>query len=143
MTCDDYFRDPEANAAHLAECALCRATTEELDGGIEVRPRVPIDLNALPMASWEGASHRTWPLVAAGAAAVAMLAIVLFFAAGTSSPVEMFHAVFSGLPPVDAVVRALQLTGRGIGFPVVIVLFLVINTILFLLLRRAPKGMDV
>jgi hypothetical protein len=143
MTCDDYFRDPEANAAHLQECALCRAMAEELDGEIEVQPHVPIDLDALPVAAWEGASHRTWPLVAAGFAAVLVLATVLFFASGNSTPVEVFHAVATGLPPVDAVVRVLQLTGRGLGLPLVAILFLVINSILFLLLRRSPKGMDV
>jgi hypothetical protein len=37
----------------------------------------------------------------------------------------------------------LQLTGRAIGAPLVAVLFVVINTLLFVLLRRAPKGVDV
>ena len=142
MTCEDYFRDPEANAAHLASCELCRATEEDLDAPVEVKSR-PLDLDALPLAAWEGASHRTWPLVIAGIASLAVLATVLFFAAGASSPAEMFHAVFTGLPPVDAVVRVLQLTGRGLGLPVVAILFVVINTLLILLLRRSPKGIDV
>ena len=49
--------------------------TEELDGPVETR-RIPVDVEALPLASWEGASHRTWPLVAAGLAAAVALAIV-------------------------------------------------------------------
>lgn len=142
MTCEDYFRDPEQNAAHLQACELCRATTEELDAGVEVQPR-PVDVDALPLASWEGARHRTWSLVAAGFAAVVVLATVLFFAAGVSSPAEVFHAVFTGLPPIDAVVQVLQLTGRGLGFAMLAFLFVAINTVLYLLLRRSPRGIDV
>lgn len=142
MTCEEYFRDPEGNAGHLRSCELCRATIEELDAEVEVEPR-PVNVDALPLAPWEGARHRTWPLVAAGFAAVLVLATVLFYAAGVSSPAEVYHAVFTGLPPVDAVVRVLQLTGRGLGFPIVVLLFVVINTVLFLLLRRSPKGIDV
>ena len=31
MTCEEYLEDPEANAAHLESCAVCRALDEELD----------------------------------------------------------------------------------------------------------------
>ena len=88
-------------------------------------------------------SHRTWPLVAAGVAATLILSLVLFFAAGVSSLNGIVNAVTSGIPPLQPVVRALQLTGRAIGVPIVAVLFLAINSILFLLLRRAPRGIDV
>ncbi|HEX8172152.1 MAG TPA: hypothetical protein VF824_16580 [Thermoanaerobaculia bacterium] len=138
MTCDDYLEDPEANAAHLESCAACRAMTEELDGEIEVAPRV-VDLAALPLAPWEGAQHRTWPLVISGLVAALVLAAVLWIATGLS-PVQ---ALASTVPSWRAIVPMLQLTGRVLGPGAVAALFVVINAILFLLLRRAPKGLDV
>lgn len=138
MTCDEYLQDPEINAAHLASCARCRALEEELTLQVPVEPR-PLNMDSLPMASWEGASHRTWPLVAAGLVASLTLAIVLSAAADVS-PVS---AVASSLPSVEALLTFLQLTGRSIGAPLVGLLFVAINAILFLLLRRSPKGIDV
>ena len=138
MTCEDYLQDPEGYAAHLAACAECRALEEDLAVPVEVQHR-PLDVEALPMAAWEGASHRTWPLVAAGLAATLTLTIVLSAAAGVSP----LRAVASALPSLQALLTFLQLTGRAMGAPIVAVLFVTINTILFLLLRRAPRGVDV
>jgi hypothetical protein len=140
--CEDYLQDPEANAAHVESCDACRALVEELDDAIEVQHR-PLNVDALPLAPWEGATHRTWPLVAAGIAATLILAVVLFFAAGVSSLSGFVNAMTSAIPPVQPAVRALQLTGRAIGIPIIAVLFLAINTILFFLLRRSPRGIDV
>jgi predicted anti-sigma-YlaC factor YlaD len=148
MTCDDYFEDPEKNAAHLQSCAACRAMTEDLDGSIDIEPR-PVRVDALPLAAWEGASHRTWPLVAAGAASVLILTVVLFLAAGTPPLRGIARAVASSVTSYEATTKFFQHVGSGLhGAPalvhvVIAVLFVVINTILFLLLRRAPKGIDV
>jgi hypothetical protein len=148
MTCEDYLRDPEANVSHLEACRLCRAMIGDLDREVEVRPR-PLEVDALPLAGWEGAAHRTWPLVAAGAAAMLTLAIVLFVAAGTPPLRGLAGVVTSGMTTFEAVAKFFQLLGSGIhSAPTVVhitvaVLFLVINTILVLLLRRAPKGIDV
>jgi predicted anti-sigma-YlaC factor YlaD len=138
MTCEEYLNDPEGNAAHLESCEICRAIEDDLGEPVAVAPRV-LDVEALPLAPWEGASHRTWPLVAAGLVATLTLLIVLSAAAGVS-PVD---ALSSSLPSVQALLTFLQLTGRAIGAPLVAVLFVVINTVLFVLLRRAPKGVDV
>jgi hypothetical protein len=138
MTCEEYLQDPEAHVTHLESCESCRAIESELGDAIAVEHR-PLKVDALPMAAWEGASHRTWPLVAAGVVAALTLTIVLSAAAGISP----LAAVSSSLPSVQVLLTFLQLTGRAIGGPVVAVLFVVINTILFLLLRRAPKGVDV
>lgn len=148
MTCEDYLNDPEANAAHAETCAACRAMTEELDSEIEIQAR-PMSLDALPLAPWEGASHRTWPLVAAGAAAVAILAAVLFLAAGISPLRGITRAVTSAVPSLDLMVSLSELAGGAlhqapVAWHIAIgVSFLAINTILFLLLRRSPKGIDV
>jgi hypothetical protein len=138
MTCEEYLQDPDANATHLESCAECRALEEDLALPVEIQHR-PIRIDALPLASWEGASHRTWPLVGAGLMAALTLAIVLSAYAGIS-PIA---AVTSSMPSLQALFTFLQLTGRAIGGPLVAVLFVGINTILFLLLRRAPKGVDV
>jgi len=137
INCDQYLEDPETHAAHARECAECGALAEAL--GFDDVPARSISVDALPMASWEGASHRTWPLVVAGVIALAILAGVLWIATGVS-PVT---TVSSSVPPLEAVLKMLQLTGKGIGGSAVAVLFVVINSILFLLLRRAPKGIDV
>lgn len=152
MTCEDYLKDPEANAAHLATCASCRALGEgvfdDLDQPIEIVSR-PISVEALPLAPWEGASHRTWPLVAAGVTAMLVLAVVLFVAAGTSPVRGIARAVTSGVTSFEAAASFFQLLGSGLhNAPPVVhvtvgVLFVVINTLLFLLLRRSPKGIDV
>ena len=148
MTCEDYFDDPEKNAAHLESCAACQALANDLDSEIEVEPR-PLYVDALPLAGWEGASYRMWPLVAAGIASVLILAIALFLAAGTPPLRGMANAVTSGVTSVEAVSTFFRLFGRGLhGAPPAVhitvgVLFVIINAILFLLLRRAPKGIDV
>ena len=138
MTCEEYLQDPDANAAHLESCAECRAIESELAGEIEIAHR-PLTVDALPMAPWEGASHRTWPLVGAGLVAAVTLAVVLSAYAGIS-PLTVASA---SMPSLEAILTFLRLTGSAIGAPLVGLLFLVINTILFLLLRRAPKGVDV
>lgn len=138
--CDQYLEDPETHASHAQSCETCGALDEALnaDDAIEVQPR-PVRVDALPMAAWEGASHRTWPLVVAGAVSVLILAVVLWVATGLSP----LATVTASVPPLSAILKMLQLTGRALGGPFVAVLFVVINSLLFLLLRRAPKGIDV
>ncbi|HEX6098499.1 MAG TPA: hypothetical protein VF432_19440 [Thermoanaerobaculia bacterium] len=138
MTCEEYLEDPEANAAHLETCAECRALEEDFALPIEIQHR-PIRVDALPLASWEGASYRTWPLVGAGVVSALTLAIVLSAYAGISPLTVMT----SSMPSLDALLTFLDLTRRAIGGPLVAVLFVVINTLLYFLLRRAPKGVDV
>ena len=148
MTCDEYFEDPERNAAHLETCVSCRAMHEELDGDVEVRP-ISVNVDALPMAAWEGAAHRTWPLVATGVAAVLILTIALFLAAGTPPLRGIAQAVTSSATSFEAATKFFQLLGSGLqGAPAMVhvtiaILFVAINTILFLLLRRSPRGVDV
>jgi hypothetical protein len=136
--CDQYLEDPEAHAAHVETCAECTALFEALDGEEDVVSR-PMAVDALPVAPWEGASHRTWPLVAVGAVSVLVLTTVLWIATGLSP----LKTVISSVPSFPALVKMLQLTGAAIGAPAVGLLFVAINSVLFFLLRRAPKGIDV
>jgi hypothetical protein len=151
MTCEEYFEDPVKNAKHLETCALCRAlesdVVEDLDAvAIEHRP---LNVDALPLATWEGASHRTWPLVAVGVVSVLVLAVALFLAAGTPPLRGIARAVTSSVTSFEAATKFFQLFGNGLhSAPTLVhvtiaVLFVFINTLLFLLLRRAPRGIDV
>ena len=148
MNCQDYFEDPEKHAAHLDTCAHCRALDEDF-GAADVVDTRPVSLDALPLAAWEGASHRTWPLVIAGAAALLILAVALFLAAGTPPLRGIAGAVASGFTSFEAASKFFQMFGSGLhSAPAMVhvtiaVLFVVINTLLFLLLRRSPKGIDV
>ena len=149
MTCEDYFDDPEKNAAHLETCTLCRALDENV-GTLDIEPRpLSVGVDALPMATWEGAAHRTWPLVAAGAVSVLVLAIALFLAAGTPPLRGIARAVTSSVTSFEAATKFFQMFGSGLhSAPALVhvtiaVLFVFINTLLFLLLRRAPLGIDV
>jgi hypothetical protein len=147
MTCEDYFEDPEKHAAHLETCALCRALDGDADA-VGVEPR-PLSVDALPLATWEGASHRTWPLVAVGVVSVLILAVALFLAAGTPPLRGIARAVTSSVTSMEAATKFFQLFGTGLhSAPALVhvtigVLFVFINTLLFLLLRRAPRGIDV
>jgi hypothetical protein len=150
MTCEDYFEDPVKNAAHLETCALCRALDEDIaDVDTVVIEHRPINIDALPLATWEGASHRTWPLVAVGLISVLVLAIALFLAAGTPPLRGIARAVTSSVTSFEAATKFFQLFGSGLhSAPTLVhvtiaVLFVFINTLLFLLLRRAPRGIDV
>jgi hypothetical protein len=134
--CQRYAEDPEANAAHLRECAKCREIYGQLDAPI-VSQAVRVDV--LPLAPWEGAGYRSWPLVIGGVLAMLAIALGLCALAGIS----LAAAIRAGarldwralLEMANGAVRPLG----PIGFAV---LFVVVNTLLVALLRRSPRGID-
>lgn len=142
--CQRYLEDPEAHAAHPETCAECAALAlldaESADAVAPLR----VDPASLPVAPWEGASHRAWPLVLGGLAGIVILALALCAAAGLS-PV---HVAESSLVPVNKSLDLAVHAGNSlraasaaaqIGFGVA---FVVVNALLFVLLRRAPRGID-
>ena len=132
--CERYIEDPEANAAHLATCEECRALF-----GASAGVRAPkIDVQALPLASWEGAQHRAWPVAIVAAVALFALAAALFGASG-ASPADTLSANI----PTMSRLQSLVVLMRQAPIMVVGVLFVVVNTVRLALLRRAPKGIDV
>lgn len=143
--CERYLKDPEANAAHREACAACRDLFGALEAPVEGKAVVVDDL---PLAPWEGASHRAWPLVVGGAAIVLALAALLFVIAGVSPLRGFGRAVLTSLPPLDIVTSVARAAGSAVKqVPAswqiaTVIAFLVINTIFALLLRRAPKGVD-
>jgi hypothetical protein len=141
--CQQYLEDPEANAAHLRTCAACRAETAALAVKTDAEP-APIDVNALPLAPWEGSSHRPWPLILGGTAIVIAIALALLDAAGLSP----MHVAESSLASMEAIRNLLNRASSSLRSASLVTqvafgaAFLVINALLILLLRRAPRGID-
>jgi hypothetical protein len=141
--CQRYLEDPEANAAHLQTCAECRAVSSALAAKTNVEP-APIDVDALPLAPWEGSSHRPWPLVLGLSAVVIIIALALCDAAGMSP----LHVAESSLASMEAIRGLLNsatswLRGASIGAQVAFGLaFIIVNGLLIVLLRRSPRGID-
>lgn len=139
--CQRYLEDPEAHPGHLAECAQCRALFETL--GIEVDER-PVSVGQLPLAPWEGASFRAWPLVMGCVALLTAVAGALCYWLG----IKPFSLVQSSLVTVTDLYgviagAAANLREASIAWQIGFgVLFLVVNGALVLLLRRAPRGID-
>jgi len=139
--CQRYLEDPEGNAAHLRDCAECRAVFDAL--GLDVDAK-PVAMGELPLAPWEGAAHRPWALVAAIAIAALTLSILFFIYAGMS-PFSVLSAEMTRLRAMREIFRLTSDAVRTapLVWQVTIgVLFVVVNTILVLLLRRAPRGID-
>ena len=141
--CQRYLEDPEGNAAHLQTCAKCRAEAAALAAKSDVEP-ASINVDALPLAPWEGSSHRAWPLVLGGTAIMVIIALVLLDAAGMSP----MHVAEGSLASMDAMRGLLNraassLRGASIGARMVFgAAFLIVNALLVVLLRRAPRGID-
>ena len=141
--CQRYLEDPEANAAHLRTCAKCNAEAIALAEQADVEPP-SIDLNARPLAPWEGAQHRAWPLVLGIAAVVAIVALALLDAAGMS-PLHVVEGSLTSMEATRSQLNRLATSLRAaspvaqVGFALA---FLVVNGLLIALLRRAPRGMD-
>lgn len=155
--CELFMQDPEAHAAHAQTCADCRTFAEDMhrletkldQASLETEPLLADRVaESLPVASWEGASHRAWPTVIAAALALAALAFAVSMMAGVSLVNEIVVAVrgwLSGTGAVMALLRSVpKLAGRipaGIQITIV-VLFIAVNALLVALLRRSPKGYD-
>ena len=139
--CQRYLEDPEANPGHLAECEQCRALFDTLGLSVEERP---VSVGALPLAPWEGATYRAWPLVAAGALLLFVVAIAVCFWAGVP-PLRIVESSLIKIADwygfVGGAAGALREASIvwQIGFGL---LFITVNTALVLLLRRAPRGID-
>jgi len=131
--CRRYAEDPEGNVAHLRECETCSS----MYGEVETKP---VNLDSLPLAPWEGAGYRSWPLVIVGALAVLAIALGLCAAAGLS-PIAALAIGFR-YEGTRAAIALIDQKLRPLGPLVFAMLFIAVNTILVLLLRRAPRGID-
>jgi hypothetical protein len=104
----------------------------------------PISLDSLPLAPWEGSSHRAWPLVLGAAAAVILIAFVLCDLAGIS-PMHVAESSITSMEARRDLVRNATEWLRAAPAAMQVafgVAFIVVNALLVLLLRRAPRGID-
>lgn len=139
--CQRYLEEPDANAGHLAACEDCRALFDTLGLSVDNQP---VSVGALPLAPWEGASHRPWPLVAGGALLVLVVAVAVCFWAGVP-PLRVVQSSFGAMTSTrvtitaaaDALRQASTVWQIAFGF-----LFIAVNTALVMLLRRAPRGIS-
>lgn len=136
----EFLQDPETNAAHLEQCAECRALIARLNAVIS---HEPIRVTDLPLAGWEGASYRSWGFVAASAMALLLATILLCHAAGVSPfkalSMDASLARWRGLLfELSSALRRAAL-GWQILFGCAVV---AVNALLVLLLRRPPRGID-
>jgi hypothetical protein len=142
--CERYLQDPEANARHLEGCEQCRALFATLDASVR---HDPIRVDALPLAAWEGASHRAWSLVIGAALGVAALAIALFLVVG-ESPIHQVKRAITASLPAEILVSMLRMFGGAVrsapaAWQIAIGIgFVAVNAVLYMLLRRAPRGID-
>ena len=139
--CSRFLEEPEANTAHLAECAECRALFDDLNARLG---EASVDVRTLPLAPWEGASYRSWMIVLAGGIGILVTALALCAAVGISPLRAVTIGLGSGaaarasiFSAADAIRNASMLWQVGFG-----ALFLLVNAALVLLLRRAPRGID-
>ena len=141
--CQRYLEDPEANAAHLRTCAKCNAEAIALAEKADVAPP-SIDLDALPLAPWEGSSYRAWPLVLGTAAVVAIVALALLDAAGMS-PLHVVEGSLTSMEAMRTLLNraAISLRSASLGAQVAFgAAFVIVNGLLIALLRRAPRGIN-
>jgi hypothetical protein len=141
--CERYLEDPDGNAAHLEECEECRMLSAALDAP----PRYDaLALNALPVAPWEGATHRSWSLILGGVLAIVVAILALCVAAGVSPAGWILSALI--FPSPSGIFAAVRKVGFALmhapgNFQLKLVAaVLVVNILLIALLRRAPRGVD-
>lgn len=149
--CEPYFEDPDAHPEHLETCAECAAFFGGLDeaapAALPSRP-VAVDPQTLPLAPWEGAQHRSWPLVLGVLLAIAAAVSALFVVAGESPLLGPVRAFVTQIPHVAVLAEFFRLAGTAIpnaptGWLIGIgVSFVAVNAVLFVLLRRPPRGLD-
>jgi hypothetical protein len=146
--CEQYLENPELSRGHLAECESCRRLEAWLDVGPEGAARHDSILKRLPVASWEGAAHRSWPLAIITTLLVLIAAAAFFLIAGVS-PAQGFAASLRELAPrVDMVSVATSFAELLKRAPasfhlIVFSAFIAVNLLFALLLRRPTKGYDV
>jgi hypothetical protein len=135
-----FLENPEANMAHLDTCAECRAVFSELEAPVN---HSPVAMKELPLATWEGASHRAWGFIAVSTILLFILAAALMVIAKVP-PARLLTAATS-LAELRLMLTAFSngLRHAALVWQIVFVLAVIaVNSLLFVLLRRPPRGID-
>lgn len=155
-SCRDFRENPEEFNKHPEGCAACAALLEESSelemkireglGSPELRT-LSLNSRELPVAPWEGASERAWPLAVLGALALVFMAVILFLLSGIS-PTEGFRAVVVSQLPRFEMFEVAAVVGEGLRAAppgvhlLILAAFIIVNLVFLRLLRRAPRGVD-
>lgn len=152
--CEEFLADHESNPTHVESCESCREELrrlEALDRGLEAAKLASgssrLSPDEFPVASWEGASTRSWIAVIAVAAIVVGLGLFGFILLGIQ-PVEGFLAALSGAASSRYLLNVARsapnfLAAAPIHVHVIIfIAFIVVNVIFVALLRRRLRGYD-
>lgn len=156
--CERWMNEPDSLEAHPRSCASCAAVEAELEGVDRVIEQTtaqpagslaPLLTERLPVAPWEGSHSRSWSLAIIALLAIAGAGALLFALVGIS-PLEGLVGSMRGLAAQQ---RALFGVGESMGsflrsapagFHVLIAAAVIlVNLVLFLMLRRGPRGYDV
>lgn len=152
--CEAYLADPESNPTHPESCESCSAEEQRLDAldrsldaaKLTAAPNA-ISPEALPVASWEGASTRSWMAVIAVAAVVTALGLGGFVLLGID-PGEGFTAALSGAASTRYLLHVAKSVPNFLATApmhvhvMIFVAFVVVNVIFAALLRRRLRGYD-
>lgn len=136
----EFLENPEANASHLDTCAECRAVFEHLntppvDGVIQVKE--------LPLAAWEGAGYRPWAFVALCVLILLAVAVGISLAAGISpwSALTADRSIAQWRLVLTTLAR--ELSKLALHWQILFACAVIaVNTLLVLLLRKPPRGID-
>lgn len=155
--CRRFMEDPELEQEHALTCDECAALLDQPDALderlAELRLEDPASMadrfaGEMPVAPWEGAKHRSWGLVLAGAIAILGLAAAAFSLVGVSPTTGISDAVRGSLSSQVGWVRLFRvapelLREAPLQFHVFLFIsFVSVNFLLYLLLRREPRGTD-
>ena len=155
--CSQFLEDPESFRAHAAGCDECRPLLDDLDAidetfaGIHRDPRGSLAdrFSTLPLAPWEGARHRSWAIVVAGAIALLCLGAAAFTLGGVNPAEGFSEAVRGSMAGQVGWLRFFRsapqmLRQAPMHFHLFLaVAFISVNVLFYLLLRRDPKGSNV
>lgn len=140
--CRQYFEDPDTHGTHLDHCAACAALFRPPAPAPPSPPALALD--TLPLAPWEEAAYRPWPLAAGIVLAILTAAFALSSLAGLN-PIELLRSAGATTSELRLfIASSAKSLGNApmlaqIGFAA---LFIVVNAALVLMLRRPPRGVD-
>ncbi len=154
--CERYRNDPDADTAHIESCEECRALAQEIEAieqnvarlSLETKPDFRRQVSEkLPLAPWEGAPYRSWRLVVTVLVTLFILVSGAFMAAGVA-PFYAARTLASRMLPLMspgelATSFSELIASAPASFHITIgILFVVVNLLLLVLLRRRPRGYD-
>lgn len=154
VNCEEFLADRTAHPDHLDSCESCREAVRRLDAldrsiesaKLDARAVAP-DPDSLPLASWEGASARSWIAVLAVAVVVAGLGLGGFVLLGID-PIAGFIGALSGASSSGYLLTVAKSAPNFLATApmhvhvLIFGAFVLVNVLFIVLLRRRLRGYD-